>query len=350
MKKLLLSILVLLLLAGAGVGAFLYSQAQRLARFLDAPFGAGEAIVLEIPPGTGPKGVAALLANAGVVSDSELLYGYLRKEKLGPKLKAGEYEFAVPLTPPQVVAKLIAGQVRVYRFTVPEGLRVDETLPILAASALSLKLARLNELASDKSFVRGLGIPADSLEGFLFPDTYTFTRGATEEAVLTKMVSRALEEHKKATQLQGPGIALGLLEAMTLASIIEKETGAPSERPRIGCVFHNRLRLKMKLQTDPTVIFAMMALRGTYSKNITRKDLETDHPYNTYTRPGLPPGPIASPGAAAIQAALAPIECKDLFFVSRNDGSHIFCPDLRCHEDAVKKWQVEFFRKKRGAN
>jgi UPF0755 protein len=238
--------------------------------------------------------------------------------------------------------------VRVYRFTVPEGLRAEEILPIVAASPLGLDRAQLERLAADPAFLHKVGVPADSIEGFLFPDTYTFTRSATPESVLTKMVQRTLEEYRKADAQRQPGVTLDLLQTVTLASIIEKETGQPQERPHISCVFHNRLKQGMQLATDPTVIYAMRLLRGVYSKNITAKDLRTPHPYNTYLTKGLPPGPIASPGAAALQAALNPLQdCKDLFFVSRNDGTHIFCPTYECHQAAVQQWQVEYFRKKK---
>jgi UPF0755 protein len=200
-------------------------------------------------------------------------------------------------------------------------------------------LKKLQKLAGTSSFVRKAGVPADTLEGFLLPDTYSFSRGATEEAVLTKMVSRTIDEFNKAPRRSG--LKLDLLQGITLASIIEKETGASEldQRAHISCVFHNRLRDNWKLDTDPTVIYAMMLLRGTYSKNITKKDLETDHPYNTYRNKGLPPGPIASPGVAAIRAAMNPIECPDFFFVSKNDGTSVFCPDMKCHETNVDKYQ-----------
>src|SRR5262249_44904381 len=192
------------------------------------------------------------------------------------------------------VDKIIAGKVKQYHFTVAEGLRVDEILPVLAESELKLDLKKLQKLAATPSFVRKAGVPADSLEGFLLPDTYSFTRGATEDAVLTKMVGRKTEEFKKPPRK--PTVKLDLPQGIPLASIIEKETGASEldQRAHISCVFHNRLRENWKLDTDPTVIYAMMLLRGTYSKNITKKDLETDHPYNTYRNKGLPPGPIAS--------------------------------------------------------
>ncbi|HET9452510.1 MAG TPA: endolytic transglycosylase MltG [Aggregicoccus sp.] len=349
MKKALLALLVLLLVAGAAAGAWYWNRERRITAFAQSPVTLAQPAVVDIPPGTGPRALAAQLARAGVVSDAELTYLYIRREGLGPKLKAGEYLFEGTLTPPEALERIRSGQVRVYRFTVPEGLRAEEILPIVAASPLGLDRAALERLAADPAFLRKVGVPADSIEGFLYPDTYTFTRGATAESVLTKMVQRTLEEYRKADAQRQPDIKLDLLQTVTLGSIIEKETGVPGERPRISCVFHNRLKQGMQLATDPTVIYAMRLLRGVYSKNITSKDLRTPHPYNTYLTRGLPPGPIASPGAAALQAALNPLECKDLFFVSRNDGSHIFCPTYECHEAAVQKWQVEFFRKKRAA-
>jgi UPF0755 protein len=345
MKKLGLGFSFLLLIA-AGVGVFLWWRDQQLTRYAARPFGSEDSKLVEIPPGTGPRNLASVLAQAQVVDQPELLYRYLRREKLGPRLKAGEYEFKGALTPAQVLEKIASGQVKIYRFTVPEGLRVEQILPILAQSELHLSLAKLEALSGNPSFVHKLGVPGATLEGFLCPDTYSFTRHATEEAVLEKMVARGLEEYRKADAQRKSGIDLDLGRTITLASIIEKETGAPEERPRVSCVFHNRLRLGMKLGTDPTVLYAIRLIRGYWVNNITAKDLLVEHPYNTYTVKGLPPGPIANPGAASIQAALHPIECSDLYFVSRNDGTHVFCPDLKCHNEAVDKWQKQYWRQK----
>lgn len=348
MKKVLVALLLVGVLAGAGAGGWYLLREQRITAFASTPVElVPPGITVELPPGSSPRAVAQRLAQAGVVSDGELFYLYIRRAKAGPKLKAGEYLFEGVTTPVQALQKMMAGQVKVYRFTVPEGLRAEEILPIVASSPLKLDLAKLEALASDRGFLRDAGVPAKSIEGFLYPDTYTFTRSADEAAVLKKMISRSLGEYARADGHRKPAVRLDMMRAITLASIVEKETGVPEERPRISCVFHNRLKLGMKLQTDPTVIYAMRMLRGVYSKNITVKDLKTEHPYNTYTTPGLPPGPIASPGAAAMKAALEPLECNDLFFVSRNDGSHVFCPTLECHNAAVRKWQVEFFRAKR---
>lgn len=350
MKKVVLALMVLLVLGALGAAGFWWVLEKRLTEFIATPFGSDATLVVDIPAGTNPKGVATLLEKGGVVSSGDLFYRYLKRDTLGPKLKAGEYEFHGALTPPQVAELIISGKVKQYRFTIPEGLRVDEILPLIAESELKLPLAALQQLASSPAFVRKAGVPADVLEGFLFPDTYSFPRGATPEGVLTKMVGRTIEEAKGAPRK--PGVDFDLLQTVTLASIVEKETGAVEERPHISCVFHNRLAKKMKLETDPTVIYAMMLLRGKYVKNITSADLRTPHPYNTYTMKGLPPGPIASPGSAAIRAALSPIECPDLFFVSKNNGTHIFCPDYECHLANVKTWQQEFFKdkKKKGSN
>ena len=339
--------LVLLVAMAAAAGGYWWWREQRITQFAATPAGAPGVKDVLIPPGSGPHSVANLLAREGVVSDAELLYAWLRREQLGPKLKAGEYEFTLPATPADVVQKIVSGQQKTYHVTIPEGLRVDETLPLLAASPLKLRLEKLTALAADPAFVRKLGVPADRLEGFLYPDTYSFTHGFTEESVLTKMVSRALEEQKAASAQRSPAVTLNPLQTMTLASIVEKETGAPDERPRIACLFYNRLRIGMPLQTDPTVLYAMMLIRGKFVKNITKADLSTPHPYNTYTVKGLPPGPIASPGAASLKAVNQPATCTDLYYVSKNDGTHVFCPNLQCHNAAVQKWQVEYWANQR---
>ena len=339
-------LLLVVLAAGAGA-AWWWWRDQRITEFARTPAGVPGTKEVTIPPGSGPRRVADVLAQAGVVSDAELTYAWLRREKLGPKLRAGEYEFSLPLTPEQAIQKVIAGQQKTYHVTIPEGLRLDEILPLLASSQLSLRLDRLEALAADAGFVKKLGVPATRLEGFLFPDTYSFTHGYTEESVLAKMVSRTLEDLQAAMATKDPAVKLDPLQIVTLASIVEKETGAPDERPRIACLFLNRLRLGMPLQTDPTVLYAMMMIRGKFVKNITRQDLVTPHPYNTYTVHGLPPGPIASPGAAALQAVTHPATCSDLYFVSRNDGTHVFCPTLQCHNAAVKKWQVDYWAEQR---
>jgi UPF0755 protein len=347
LKKILGFVALLAVVAALGVAGWWYWRIERIRSFAQTPITLAAPRTVDIPPGSGPHRVATLLAEAGVVSNGQRFYEFLRLEDLGPKLKAGEYEFEGSVTPRAAAAKIASGEVKVYRITVPEGLRADEILPILAASELKLDGGKLAQLMQDSAFLKKLGVPSNRIEGFLFPDTYSFTRGTREEAVLARMVQQAFAAYRAADQQRQIGITLSQLEAFTLASIVEKETGAVAERPRISCVFHNRMKVGMPLQTDPTVLYAMSLLRGTWVNNITRVDLQTPHPYNTYTTKGLPPGPIASPGAQALAAALNPSRCDDLYFVSRNDGTHIFCPDLKCHNAAVETWQREFFRKKR---
>jgi UPF0755 protein len=340
--------LVLVALGLLGAGAWWWWERQ-LDTFAAAAFGGPEQHDVTIPPRSGPRAVAGLLARAGVVSDAGLFYRFLRREELGPKLRAGEYEFQGPATPQQVADKLVSGQQKTYRVTIPEGLRLDEVLPLLAHSELHLDEGKLLALAGDPAWVRRQGIPGDRLEGFLFPDTYVFTKPYSAESVLARLVTRGLEEARRAAAKPSAGVNLDLLQFVTLASIVEKETGAPAERSHIACVYHNRLRRGMPLQADPTVLYAMLLLRGRFVKNITARDLVTPHAYNTYTQKGLPPGPIANPGAAALQATAVPMVCNDLYFVSRNDGTSEFCPTLVCHNAAVKKWQQDYWAGRRNA-
>jgi UPF0755 protein len=336
-----LAVLAALLLLAATAGAAL--AWRDLATFRHARYGGPEEKVVVVPAGVSARTVVRLLAQAGVLSAERRAWLYVRFVRRDARpFRAGEYSFAGTLTPDEVLERVHLGLVKMYRFTVPEGLRMDEIAEIVGKSGL----ARADDflaVARDPVVARALGLPFTSLEGFLFPDTYTFPRGVSARAIADAMVARFEEEFARADAGRRPGITLDEWQATTLASIVEKETGREDERPRISCVFHNRLRQGMRLQTDPTVMYATMLRTGRWSKNITRADLLAVHPYNTYTTAGLPPGPIASPGAAALRAALAPDECKDLFFVSRNDGSHVFCPDLACHNAAVKAWQVDFF-------
>ena len=343
--RLVLALVVLAAVAAAAVGAKLYAD---VVAFRDTPFGSAEEKVVDVPPGSSPRQVVRLLARGGAISDPELAWRYLRWVKRDRRpLHAGEYAFAGAMTPDEVLERIYRGEVKTYHFTVPEGLRMEEIAAIVEEAGLG-RVSELLPLMRDAGLARELGVPFPNLEGYLFPDTYTFTRNPKPRAILSAMVGRFREEWKKADAQRLPGVALDEKQAVTLASIVEKETGRPEERPRIACVFHNRLKRGMRLQTDPTVMYATMLRNGgRWSQNISKADLLAPHPYNTYAVAGLPPGPIASPGAAALQATLHPDACDDLFFVSRNDGSHVFCPDLRCHEAAVKKWQVDFFRRHR---
>jgi UPF0755 protein len=337
------AIAALLLLAAAGVyGAIVWRD---LASFRDTPFGDPEEKVVSIPGGASGRAVVHALAQARVLSDEATAWRYLRFVKRDPRpFRAGEYAFAGPLRPDLVFERVYRGEVKLHRFTVPEGLRADEIAPIVERSGLATASDFL-EVARDPAVARALGLPYPGLEGFLFPDTYAFARGVPARTIAEAMVARFKDEYARADASRNADVKLDLGQAATLASIVEKETGRPDERGRIACVFHNRLRIGMRLQTDPTVMYATMLRTGRWSRNISRADLVAPHPYNTYTTAGLPPGPIASGGADALRAALSPEPCRDLYFVSRNDGTHVFCPDLRCHAAAVRTWQVDYFRK-----
>ena len=331
-------------------GAFVWTTWRELRAFRDTPFGSGSEKLVEIDPGTNARGVIRRLAEAGAISDDETAWRYMRMWKRDKRtLKAGEYAFSGPLLPDDVLERIYKGEVKTWKFTVPEGLRADEIAPIIEKASLG-KASEFLALMRDPELAEEFGLPFPSLEGFLFPSTYAFPHSARPRDILSAMVARYREAWQKAEEKRRPGVTLGEGQAVVLASIIEKETGRGDERQRISCVFHNRLAKGMKLQTDPTVMYATMLRRGgRWSNNITRKDLSTPHPYNTYAVAGLPPGPIANPGEAALAAAVSPSDCRDLYFVSRNDGSHVFCPDLRCHQAAVREWQVEFFRARKAA-
>lgn len=332
--------ILLVLVALAAFATWRWWRAS-VERFADDPFGGDEERIVEIPKGAGMREVARLLTAAGVVRDDERrLLAVAKARGFDRRIKAGEFAFKGALSPVAVLDRIARGRVRLYTCTIPEGLRADEIVPILEKCGYGAR-ADFEKALGDQKLLERAGLTAQgSFEGYLFPDTYAFAKGTSPGAVLLKMVSRFREEYAKADARRQPGVTLSEHETATLASIIEKETGAAIERPRISCVFHNRLKKKMKLQTDPTVIYAKLLRYGFFDGNIRRADLEFEHPYNTYTVKGLPPGPIASAGQAAISAALNPMACDDLFFVACGGGTHKFCPDYACHKRWVDECQL----------
>jgi UPF0755 protein len=199
--------------------------------------------------------------------------------------------------------------------------------------------------AAQSAFVSAFDPAARNLEGYLFPDTYSLPRRASAQDLVRRMVERFGSVMTLELRQAAKATGLSVREAVTLASLVEKETAAPGERPLVAAVYHNRLRQRMGLQCDPTVIYAL-ELRGRFNGNLTRADLFVDSPYNTYRYRGLPPGPIAAPGRSSIEAAVRPAAVDYLYFVSRNDGSHAFAASLADHNRNVTKYQVDFFRKK----
>ena len=323
MKALLALLLVVALVAGAAA-SWIYFGVRQPFRGYSTP----EQFV-EIPQGLGPRAIGERLAGAGVVRDGMTFRAALWKDGGATKLKAGEYRFTDPMTPLQVIDKLRRGDVYVIPITFPEGLNVLEMAKIFESKGLG----------AAESFVDA----ARSFEGYLFPDTYALPRH-TDASKLVHLMHDAFEraltpDIRAAAEARG----LTLQQLVTLASIVEKETGNPAERPLVASVYENRLRIGMALQCDPTVIYAL-ELAGRYDGNVRRDDLLFDSPYNTYRYPGLPPGPIASPGRASLDAVVHPADSDYLYFVSRNDGSHVFAKTLAEHAKNVRQYQVDYFR------
>jgi UPF0755 protein len=317
--------------------------------YLDSPAAGSQTAQVEVKRGARLRSVLNDLAHAGVLRRPSWLYAYARLCQT-TQVRSGTYSFAAEMSPRQVLATLAAGQVVLEQFTVAEGLNRWQIRDLLAQGHW-LTVSQFDALCDDKGFLQANHVPGPTCEGYLYPETYKLARGVTPSAILQMMFAAYRQRVALLTAAHGGHLALPLglneRQMVTLASIVEKETGAPQERPRIACVFYNRLKAKppWRMETDPTVIYAATLSDPNFNGNLTRHHLhELDNPYNTYRVYGLPPGPIASPGAAALQAVAEPAACGDYFFVSSNNGQHIFCPTLQCHEAAVKKWQVDFFR------
>lgn len=293
-----------------------------------------EAVVV-LPAGTSFPETAARLERAGVVADAERLRLLARLRGDAHRVKAGEYAFTQGARPGEVLDRLIAGDVRHGRVTIPEGFALKEIEEALKAAGFA-QAGELGRLARDPAFLRSLGIEAESLEGYIFPDTYAFIPGMPADRLLRTMVQQL---HRRLTpELRSAAEARGLTlhQFLTLASIIQKEAGNVQEMPLISAVFHNRIRKKMRLQADPTVIYGIDDFDG----NLTRAHLgATSNPYNTYRIAGLPPGPIASPGIDALKAAAFPAPVDYLYFVARGDRTHIFTSTLPEHNRAVERYQ-----------
>ena len=283
----------------------------------------------------------------GIVRDALSFRIGLYVSGKGRRLQAGEYRFDRAMTPIEVIDKLARGDVYVINITFPEGLTVAEMGKIFETHRLGSASAFV-AAAHDPSAIKALDPAARDLEGYLFPETYLLPRRADASTLVTLMTGRFA--HVFTTQLRQAAEANGLTvrQAVTLASIVEKEAARPEERPLVAAVYANRLRIGMALQCDPTVIYALERV-GKYTGNLRREDLAFDSPYNTYRYPGLPPGPIASPGLASLEAAVHPAQVDFLYFVSRNDGSHEFARTLEEHNRNVQKWQVQYFRDQRAA-
>ncbi len=290
--------------------------------------------LIEIKRGLGIKQVSGLLQKQGIIKYPLLFTAWARLTGVDQRIKAGEYTLSASLSPTGILAILESGKTTLHKVTIPEGYTIKQIADILAGAGLVGK-AEFIAAAHDPGLIKRWNIPNDSLEGYLFPDTYYFPKGIDAFNVATSMLEQF--KHNISPQWTARAKALGfsLHQIITLASLIEKEAGVAAERPIVSAVYHNRLKSNIRLQCDPTVIYAIPNFDG----NLTRKHLKLDSPYNTYRYRGLPPGPIANPGRASIEAALYPADVDYQYFVSRNDGTHQFSTTLRQHNNAVIKYQ-----------
>ena len=315
---------VLVVIGAGGWGLWWLPQPLRL----PAP-----TVELSIEPGTLPRAVAQSVADAGVDVDPQMLFAWFRLSGQGRDIKAGSYELERGITPRALLAKLARGEETLRALTLVEGWTFRQFRAALQKAEVKPETKDL----ADDAVMTLLGRPGVHPEGRFFPDTYTYARGSSDVAVLRRAMRAMDRRLAQAWEQRTPQAAVKTPEeALILASIIEKETGKPADRPLISAVFNNRLRTGMPLQTDPTVIYGM----GTaFDGNLRKKDLSADTPWNTYTRAGLPPTPIAMPGKESLLAAVQPPPSKALYFVARGDGTSHFSSSLDEHNRAVNKYQ-----------
>jgi UPF0755 protein len=342
MKKTLIFLIVLAVVAAVGIGVTLYKRTSE-------PFKGyqGAEQFVEIEPGSSTPAIGERLIAAGVIRNDATFRAALWRTGLARSLQAGEYRFDRPMSPAEVVEKIGKGDVYERRITFPEGLTFAEMAGIYEQQGFGSS-ASFVQAARDAAPIQNVDPGARDLEGYLFPETYSLRRDSSAAGLVHTMVARFEELFTNDMQERAQARGLSVRQAVTLASLIEKETAVDGERPIVSAVYLNRLKIGMGLQCDPTVIYALQKA-GRYNGNLRREDLEFDSPYNTYRYPGLPPGPIANPGLASLKAAVAPADVDYLYFVSRNDGSHVFARTLTEHNENVRKFQVQYFRDRRAA-
>lgn len=331
--KLFITLIICLVVIAIGLGSWLGAD---IYGFAHRPAGAkGDLVIFSITPGESLNNICARLHKQGLIGDTRRFMFLARLQKDDKRLKAGEYELSAELTPLELLDTLVRGDVYLHTLTIPEGY----TLKQIAAEIDRLALTNADQfltLATDPKVAEDFGLKGQTLEGYLFPDTYHFPKGLPARTLIVRMVERFRDQYPEEWHQRAADLNMSQLDVVTLASIIEKETGDPSERPLISSVFHNRLKKRMRLETDPTVIYGIENFNG----NLTRKDLRTPTPYNTYMIKGLPPGPIANPGREAIKAALYPARSDFLYFVAKKDGTHQFSTNIEDHNAAVRKYQL----------
>ncbi|WP_205042325.1 endolytic transglycosylase MltG, partial [Rhodoligotrophos defluvii] len=308
------------LFLGLLIGAGLFAYGHHL---YGAPGPLARTKLVEVERGSGIRAIAENLEREGVIRDAHLFMAAVFLTNNAAKLKAGDYRFPARVSMREVLDDLVTGKALVYKLTVPEGWTSQQVVErVKAHEALAGEIT---------------AVPA---EGSLLPETYVFERGFGRQALLDQMADAQKRLLDELWPQRAPNLPIKTREeAVILASIVEKETGVPAERPQVAAVFANRLLKGMRLQSDPTIIYGLVGGAGSLGRPLTRKDIESKTPYNTYVIKGLPPTPIANPGRASIAAVLNPIESSDLYFVADGTGGHAFAPNLKMHQQNVRKWR-----------
>lgn len=340
MKRILIAALLLVMICAGAIAVWLGLAVTRPFKGYEGP----ETFV-EIPSGSGPVTMGRALEEAGVVPNVSAFRTAVWVRGAGRKLQAGEYRFDGAMTPLQVVDKIARGEVHLRPLTFREGLTVRQMAKIFEDAGFGAA-QEFVAAASNPDPIRELDPDAQDLEGYLFPDTYALPRRITARQLVDRMVARFEQALTPGIREQAAARGLSVRQLVTLASLVEKETGKEEERRLVAAVYSNRLKIGMGMQADPTVIYALERA-GRYDGNLTREDLKFDSPYNTYRYPGLPPGPIAAPGKASLEASADPADVPYIYFVSRNDGSHEFATTLDEHNRNVHQWQILYWRERR---
>lgn len=328
--------IILIVLLATGAALFAAGLWQVGASWKGFP---GERCVVSIPPGQSARSAAESLHAAGVIRSRAVFLALLKLRRGDAAIHAGEYEFIGPSSPSAVLERLLRGDVLRHRLTIPEGLRIEEVAGIVESEGFSRR-AEFLVATRRAALIADLDPQATDLEGYLFPDTYLLPHGIPATQIVEAMVARFRQAMGPERTARLEAARMNVRQCVTLASLIEEEAQIDEERARISAVFHNRMKLGMLLQCDPTVVYALVR-EGKYRGRIYRSDLEYASPYNTYVHAGLPPGPICSPGTASIDAALSPARTEDLYFVVNGPGRHAFSTNANDHERAVQRYRRE---------
>jgi len=330
--------IIIFISAGTGILAFFsYFLAEMLFIYAKKPLNTDKREkIIVVYRGQSFEAAAERMYETGIIDNPFKLIWFARLKGYDKKVKAGEYGLSSAMSPAEILEIMVSGKIRICKLTVPEGYSMYQIADLIASEGFTTK-ADFLKAARDSAFAHGQGIDAETFEGYLFPDTYYFSKNIQSKQIISSMVKHFRSVFTPEWKNQTNALGFSVHEIVTLASIIEKETGETSERPLISSVFHNRLKKKMRLESDPTVIYGINNFDG----NLKRIHLDTKTLYNTYKIKGLPPGPIANPGRESLEAAVFPLNTDFLFFVSKGNGTHEFTTNLKEHNTAVKKYQLK---------